>query len=110
MDCKWVEYSFDAINQFNDIMAAAADGNQIKFQAALDAAKVKVVVDAETQAQLLTALQANFELVNPDWIVEKNIQKSGVKQEKNLNKKGVQYMDFSNLKTEDKKNMMSSIF
>lgn len=116
-----VEYSFDAINQLKDIIDAAADGNQITFQAALDAAgityedelkigdyltavrkanleeytntladvqeiideidgtaadeaadaaKVKAVVDAKTQSQLLTALSANFDHVNPEWIVE----------------------------------------
>jgi hypothetical protein len=112
------EYSFDAINQLADIVAAVADGNEVKLQAALDAAgitykdetkipqylealgeegatesleavqkaisefdkgaaeqadkaaAVKAVADAETQAQLLAALEANFEVVNPDWIVE----------------------------------------
>lgn len=33
-------------------------------------AAVKAVVDAKTQAQLLKALQANFDVVNPEWIVE----------------------------------------
>lgn len=112
------EYSFDAINQLADIAAAVADRNEIKLQAALDAAgityadelkmgdylgvlevdgatesleavqkaisefdkgaaeqadkaaAVKAVVDAKTQAQLLSALEANFEVVNPDWIVD----------------------------------------
>ncbi|SQB34170.1 hypothetical protein [Clostridium cochlearium] len=111
-------YSFDAINQLAAIAAAVEDGNEVKLQAALDAAgityedetkmpeylsalgeegatesleavqkaiseidkgaaeqadkaaAVKAVADAETQAQLLAALEANFEVVNPDWIVE----------------------------------------
>jgi len=115
------EYSFDAINQLADIVAAVVTSpNQIKLQAALDAAgityadetriaayllelqkdsaaatssleavqkaitkvdkdaaeetsneaAVKAVVDAKTQAQLLRALQANFDVVNPEWIVK----------------------------------------
>lgn len=112
------EYSFDAINQLADIVAAAVTTpNQIKLQAALDAAGityadetriadylaaltvdttvsleavqtaitkvdeaasngeanaaiVKAVVEAKTQAQLLKVLQANFDVVNSEWIVE----------------------------------------
>ncbi|WP_438335175.1 hypothetical protein ACIR03_01555 [Clostridium cochlearium] len=111
-------YSFDAINQLAAIAAAVEDGNEVKLQAALDAAgityndetkmpqylealgeegatesleavqkaiseidkdaveqadkaaAVKAVADAKTQAQLLAALEANFELVNSDWIVD----------------------------------------
>ncbi|WP_153730407.1 hypothetical protein [Sporosarcina obsidiansis] len=33
-------------------------------------AAVEAVLDAKTQAQLLKALQANFDVVNPEWIVE----------------------------------------
>lgn len=33
-------------------------------------AAVEAVLDAKTQAQLLKALQANFDVVNPAWIVE----------------------------------------
>jgi len=111
-------YSFDAINQLAAIAAAVEDGNEVKLQAALDAAgityedetkmpeylsalgeegatesleavqkaiseidenaaelgnkeaAVKAVAGAKTQAQLLAALEANFKLVNPDWIVQ----------------------------------------
>lgn len=37
---------------------------------AKETAKVKAVADATNQVQLLTALQANFDRVNADWIVE----------------------------------------
>lgn len=47
----------------NEVDKAAADGE-------VNAAKVKAVADAKTQAQLLTALTANFNHVNPDWIVD----------------------------------------
>ncbi|RIJ69379.1 hypothetical protein [Rummeliibacillus sp. POC4] len=112
------EFNFDLVNQLKDILDTAEAGNQIKFQAALDAAgvtyadeakiadylsavadaektpekiadvqalinkvdeektvaaektaAVKAVVSAKTQAALLKALQNNFKLVNPDWIV-----------------------------------------
>ncbi|MDH4620182.1 hypothetical protein, partial [Brevibacillus sp. AY1] len=112
------EYSFTAITQLAAIDEAVKAGNEVKLQAALDAAgikyadearmavyldtlndpdaltsldavqkaitkvdedgavvvnkaaAVKAVADATTQAKLLAALQANFQLVNADWIVE----------------------------------------
>ncbi|PIC80028.1 hypothetical protein CSV75_08645 [Sporosarcina sp. P18a] len=117
-DVNGEKYSFDAINQLADIAAAVTTPNEIKLQAALDAAgityadetriaaylgalqvegatasleavqkaitkidedaakdeandaAVEAVLDAKTQAQLLKALQANFDVVNPEWIVE----------------------------------------
>lgn len=117
-DVNGEKYNFDAINQLADIAAAVTTPNEIKLQAALDAAgiiyadetriaaylgalqvegatasleavqkaitkidedaakgeandaAVEAVLDAKTQAQLLKALQANFDVVNPEWIVE----------------------------------------
>ncbi|AXI01183.1 hypothetical protein DV702_16515 [Sporosarcina sp. PTS2304] len=44
-------------------------------------AAVKAVTDATTQAQLLKALQDNFELVNADWIVDYETSLNGAETE-----------------------------
>lgn len=68
---------FDAIDNATttpenlaDIQELIDEANEDAAEGLSDAAVVKVVADAKTQPQLLTALEANFERVNADWIVD----------------------------------------
>jgi hypothetical protein len=53
-----------------DIQKIIDDANKDAAEAADEAAVVKTVVDATNQIQLLSALEANFERVNADWIAD----------------------------------------
>lgn len=64
-----VEIVAEAPVWFADVQKNIDDVNKDKAEDADEAVVVKAVADATTQVQLLTALQANFERVNPEWIV-----------------------------------------
>jgi len=51
-----------------DIQAEIDKVNKAQSESVDEAAVVKAVVDAKTQPQLLSALNANFDRVNADWI------------------------------------------
>lgn len=60
----------DALETLETVQEAINEVDKGAADVEVDAAKVKAVADAKTQAQLLTALTANFDDVNSAWIVD----------------------------------------
>lgn len=67
----------DALKSLDAVQEAITKVDEDKATAKDKAAAVKAVIDAETQAQLLAALNANFERVNSAWIVNYSVAGEG---------------------------------